>query len=105
MAAALAADAPPPPSLFDAYTPQEAALAARSPLRRQGLGEDRLSLAHDAAPPCSPTTRPRLCPRKTPSLTPPPPKKNHTGWERSLELAWPCVRVITRACGKGYLDL
>jgi hypothetical protein len=29
---------PPPPSLFDAYVPDEAELAARSPVRRQGVG-------------------------------------------------------------------
>lgn len=98
MAAASAADKiePPKPSVYEAYVADEAELAAQSPARRQGVGASRfrwLLLQARRLPLSRPLTTTR----------PLPPQK--TAWDRCIALAWPCVRIITRACGKEYLNL
>jgi hypothetical protein len=54
---------------------------------------------------------PLPCVPRSADVPPPPyplrpkPKTTTTAWDRCIALAWPCVRVITRACGKDYLNL
>jgi hypothetical protein len=105
MAAASAAAAdklePPKPSVYEAYVADEAELAAQSPARRQGVGASwNVSRSRRPAATGSLTTTP---PDHPAPKRPPPPKK--TAWDRCIALAWPCVRIITRACGKEYLNL